>query len=275
MCRNYNSSYKGYPPNNPNNSTRSNCLSAPPDAVPFVPIPIVYDNCIYVEVYLLLDAYGMNSNGSGPYPDTMPPVPVYPQRSPPVFIAHPDYPPRMPSAHAYPVYPSDDYEPHPSYYPPRRLQIESVPPLSVMDTSTSTSYSEPRHSRHSQPNPSTDSSGSCHPQRSDSHNRRKSNRRTSDRSTPNGRHSSHAPSLSDYEDSILDLALQQKGCRMLQRELDLKGVSMVDIIYRAIGDQINLLVMDQYGNYLFQKLIDLSNDDQKREVVGDCLVIQL
>ena len=134
MCRNYNSSYKGYPPNNPNNSTRSNCLSAPPDAVPFVPIPIVYDNCIYVEVYLLLDAYGMNSNGSGPYPDTMPPVPVYPQRSPPVFIAHPDYPPRMPSAHAYPVYPSDDYEPHPSYYPPRRLQIESVPPLSVMDT---------------------------------------------------------------------------------------------------------------------------------------------
>lgn len=163
---------------------------------------------------------------------------------------------------------------HPSYYPPRRMQIEHVSPLPVLEAPMpSNGYSKARHNRHSPASPSPDSSSVYHSQRSDSHNKRKSNRRTS---TSSSRHSSHVPtSLADYEGSILDLALQQKGCRMLQRELDLKGVSMVDVIYRAIGDQINLLVMDQYGNYLFQKLIDLSNDDQKREVVGSCRCISV
>lgn len=40
-------------------------------------------------------------------------------------------------------------------------------------------------------------------------------------------------------------------------------------IYAALGDEVQCLVMDQYGNYLFQKLVDMSSDDQRREVVGD------
>ena len=48
MCSNYSTGHNVYPPkNNSGDPNRSNCLSAPPDAVPFVPIPIVYDNCKY------------------------------------------------------------------------------------------------------------------------------------------------------------------------------------------------------------------------------------
>ena len=71
------------------------------------------------------------------------------------------------------------------------------------------------------------------------------------------------------EGSVLDMALQQKGCRMLQRQLERKGATAVAAIYAALGDEVQCLVMDQYGNYLFQKLVDMSSDDQRREVVGD------
>lgn len=84
------------------------------------------------------------------------------------------------------------------------------------------------------------------------------------KSSSHGRRSS-----SRGEGSVLDMALQQKGCRMLQRQLERKGATAVAAIYSALGDEVQCLVMDQYGNYLFQKLVDMSSDDQRREVVGD------
>ena len=87
---------------------------------------------------------------------------------------------------------------------------------------------------------------------------------------PRSKSNSHGRrSGSRSEGSVLDMALQQKGCRMLQRQLERKGATAVAAIYAALGDEVQCLVMDQYGNYLFQKLVDMSSDDQRREVVGD------
>ena len=64
------------------------------------------------------------------------------------------------------------------------------------------------------------------------------------------------------------MALQQKGCRTLQRELETRGVTMVGMIFKELGERLGELLTNQYGNYLFQRLIDISNDEQKREVVS-------
>ena len=32
--------------------------------------------------------------------------------------------------------------------------------------------------------------------------------------------------------------------------------------------------MDSFGNYLFQKLLDVSSDDQRRDVVGERAALQ-
>lgn len=60
-----------------------------------------------------------------------------------------------------------------------------------------------------------------------------------------------------------------EGVSHAQRQLERKGATAVAAIYAALGDEVQCLVMDQYGNYLFQKLVDMSSDDQRREVVGD------
>lgn len=43
---------------------------------------------------------------------------------------------------------------------------------------------------------------------------------------------------------------------------------MIPIIYEEVGDSLTELMMDSFGNYLFQKLLDVSSVEQRREVVG-------
>ena len=42
---------------------------------------------------------------------------------------------------------------------------------------------------------------------------------------------------------------------------------MVDLLYRELGRQVGLLMTDPFGNYLFQKLVEMSTDEQRRSLV--------
>ena len=62
--------------------------------------------------------------------------------------------------------------------------------------------------------------------------------------------------------------------RHLQYALGQEGTVMVELLYRELGRQVGLLMTDPFGNYLFQKLLDVSSDDQRRDVVGERAALQ-
>ena len=74
--------------------------------------------------------------------------------------------------------------------------------------------------------------------------------------------------IDSYRGHIKEMSRDHNGCRTLQQCLDEyteKGVSM---IYEEVGGELTELMMDSFGNYLFQKLVEVSSDEQRREVVG-------
>lgn len=77
------------------------------------------------------------------------------------------------------------------------------------------------------------------------------------------------PSLSsaDSLENIPYLVTTQNGCRRLQNEIDRRGVHVIDQICKEMGDALSTLLMNHYGNYLFQKMIVLATDKQKRAIV--------
>lgn len=55
--------------------------------------------------------------------------------------------------------------------------------------------------------------------------------------------------------------------RHLQYALGQEGTVMVELLYRELGRQVGLLMTDPFGNYLFQKLVEMSTDEQRRSLV--------
>lgn len=56
--------------------------------------------------------------------------------------------------------------------------------------------------------------------------------------------------------------------RHLQLALDQEGTSLLDVLYEEMGERIGLLMTNQFGNYLFQKILEMSSDQQRRQLVG-------
>lgn len=42
---------------------------------------------------------------------------------------------------------------------------------------------------------------------------------------------------------------------------------LVELLYRELGAQVYQLMTDPFGNYLFQKLVEMSTNDQRRGLV--------
>ena len=80
--------------------------------------------------------------------------------------------------------------------------------------------------------------------------------------------------LNDTEGNMLSLVKTRYGCLGLQNEIDRNGVMMIDKICKELGDDLCILLNNQYGNYLFQKMIANATDEQKYRIVrvmnGDC-----
>ena len=74
--------------------------------------------------------------------------------------------------------------------------------------------------------------------------------------------------IDSYRGHIKEMSHDHNGCRALQQCLDVDRQKMIPIIYEEVGDSLTELMMDSFGNYLFQKLLDVSSVEQRREVVG-------
>nr|GMC55212.1 putative pumilio homolog 7, chloroplastic [Ipomoea batatas] len=74
-------------------------------------------------------------------------------------------------------------------------------------------------------------------------------------------------SLMSVQDYICKIAKDQLGCRALQRAFDQGTFQDVQLIFDGIIDHIVEFMVDQFGNYLVQKLLNFCNDEQRLQIV--------
>ncbi|KAG7534479.1 Pumilio homology domain [Arabidopsis thaliana x Arabidopsis arenosa] len=74
-------------------------------------------------------------------------------------------------------------------------------------------------------------------------------------------------SLAEARGKIYYLAKDQHGCRFLQRIFAEKDGNDIGMIFDEIIDYISELMIDPFGNYLVQKLLEVCNEDQRMQIV--------
>ncbi|XP_027338814.1 uncharacterized protein LOC113852675 [Abrus precatorius] len=74
-------------------------------------------------------------------------------------------------------------------------------------------------------------------------------------------------SLADARGSIYLIAKDQHGCRFLQRMFDEGAPEDIQVIFNEIIDHVVELMMNPFGNYLMQKLLDVCNEEQRMQII--------
>ncbi|KAJ0266954.1 Pumilio 12 [Hirschfeldia incana] len=74
-------------------------------------------------------------------------------------------------------------------------------------------------------------------------------------------------SLAEARGNIYYIAKDQHGCRFLQRKFAEGDENDISTIFDEIIDYISELMVDPFGNYLVQKLLEVCNDDQRMQIV--------
>ncbi|XP_027357746.1 putative pumilio homolog 8, chloroplastic [Abrus precatorius] len=74
-------------------------------------------------------------------------------------------------------------------------------------------------------------------------------------------------SLDDVQGHMYKMAKDQNGCRFLQRLVDEGTYQNMCAVFEGIIGNVVELMMDSFGNYLVQKLLDVCNDEQKLQIV--------
>ncbi|RDX77011.1 putative pumilio-like 7, chloroplastic, partial [Mucuna pruriens] len=74
--------------------------------------------------------------------------------------------------------------------------------------------------------------------------------------------------LVKFQGYIYHLAKDQNGCRFLQRMVDEGASEDTQIVFNGVIDDVVELMMDPFGNYLVQKLIDVCGEDQRLQIVS-------
>lgn len=63
------------------------------------------------------------------------------------------------------------------------------------------------------------------------------------------------------------MAKDQNGCRFLQRKFDEGGAAAIGAVLPEVLEHLIELMMDPFGNYLIQKLLDRCSEDQRLAVL--------
>ncbi|KAF5444162.1 hypothetical protein F2P56_036659 [Juglans regia] len=74
-------------------------------------------------------------------------------------------------------------------------------------------------------------------------------------------------SLAEAQGYIYLLAKDQHGCRFLQRIFDGGTPKDVQIVFNEIVNHVAELMMNPFGNYLLQKLLDVCNEEQRKQIL--------
>eukprot|EP01118_Nematostelium_gracile_P005502 TRINITY_DN1742_c0_g1_i1.p1 TRINITY_DN1742_c0_g1~~TRINITY_DN1742_c0_g1_i1.p1 ORF type:complete len:616 (+),score=157.55 TRINITY_DN1742_c0_g1_i1:232-2079(+) len=75
------------------------------------------------------------------------------------------------------------------------------------------------------------------------------------------------PDLSELVGQIYALSKYQQGCRFLQKKLEEKSTENSKIILHELSEHLVELMTDPFGNYLFSKLMENIDEEQRGEVV--------
>ncbi|EED15139.1 RNA-binding protein, putative [Talaromyces stipitatus ATCC 10500] len=73
--------------------------------------------------------------------------------------------------------------------------------------------------------------------------------------------------LEQYKGELYGLCKDQHGCRYLQRKLEERNPEHVQMIFAETHMHVVELMTDPFGNYLCQKLLEYSNDDQRTRLI--------
>jgi hypothetical protein len=63
-------------------------------------------------------------------------------------------------------------------------------------------------------------------------------------------------------ENILVLLKDQNGCRLIQKKIEERGSEFIYPIFEKIQNNLNELILDQFGNYVIQKVIDYIYSDK-------------
>ncbi|XP_061345938.1 putative pumilio homolog 7, chloroplastic [Gastrolobium bilobum] len=74
-------------------------------------------------------------------------------------------------------------------------------------------------------------------------------------------------SLAEVRAYIHNMAKDQNGCRFLQRMVDEGTCEDMCMVFEGIIHNVVELMLDPFGNYLVQKLLDVCNEDQRLQIV--------
>lgn len=75
--------------------------------------------------------------------------------------------------------------------------------------------------------------------------------------------------LEHFQGQLLSLCTDQHGCRYLQRKLEERIPENVHMIFVETNRNVVDLMTDPFGNYLCQKLLEFSNDEQRTILVNN------
>ncbi|CAH8306842.1 unnamed protein product [Eruca vesicaria subsp. sativa] len=75
------------------------------------------------------------------------------------------------------------------------------------------------------------------------------------------------PSLCDFQGYVYLMAKDQHGCRSLQRILEDGNFLDTKIIFNEVIPHVVELMINPFGNYLMQKLLDVCNEEQRTMII--------
>ena len=77
--------------------------------------------------------------------------------------------------------------------------------------------------------------------------------------------------IEDLVGEIYGLCKDQHGCRYLQRKLDERDEATIQAIFDEVKEHIIDLMTDPFGNYLCQKLLECTNDEQRNSLIHNAM----
>ncbi|KAL9306995.1 putative pumilio 8 [Arabidopsis thaliana] len=75
------------------------------------------------------------------------------------------------------------------------------------------------------------------------------------------------PKVSEFQGYVYLMAKDQHGCRFLQRIFEDGSALDAMIIFIEVIPHVVELMMDPFGNYLMQKLLDVCNEEQRTQII--------
>lgn len=74
--------------------------------------------------------------------------------------------------------------------------------------------------------------------------------------------------LASIQTKVLKMSKDQPGCRRLQEAIDVLGIQALDVVLEELTqDDLQHIMIDPFGNYLFQKMVEVGSSFHRRRML--------